>query len=358
MSDQRSTALAILAGTLVASGCTFTGIGASEAVQAHDWRNIWFVAGLALMALSLLIGLVALAQRKSPDDQDLQPDGQEAPASRSSPGHKFCSRSPNELTAIFATHNHIQALKIIKPYLGQWLRVQGEVDDVDPRGLVGARLFLSHAADQPFFDLIFSNRQPLSVLKKGTPVVAVGRIHTVTSTRVSLRNCQLELVGGGAEPSKSATASGSLPSGHIAIRAGSMVNTGTISADKSIDVETAGGVTNTGEVRAGATPKRRTPLPMPAEPQPKDLSGHSPQTNIVAAWQSSIASWAHLGRAVVVLGDPAVEVWLLGRLVLGVGGHSEPAAGDLPQPWASCSGVVGASRRLVENPELKSRPPR
>jgi hypothetical protein len=187
MSDQQTAALAVVAGTFVACGGTLAGIGANEAAQAHNWHNVWFPTGVALMALSLLIGLLMLSRRRS--------DGQDQAGADSS-GRVFTNTAPGELTKIFAENNHIQALKIIKPYLGQWLRVQGKVDDVDPFGIGGARLFLAKAAGQPFFDLRFGDKKPLSLPRKGTPLVAIGRIRTVTSTRVSLSNCRLESVGG------------------------------------------------------------------------------------------------------------------------------------------------------------------
>jgi hypothetical protein len=184
MPDQRA-AIRTSAATLAATaGAVFVGVGVAEAGQTHHMlTNAWFIAGLLLVVLGLAVGLVHLIPL-------LRPSRQRA----------FADTTAREIGEVMRTHSSIQAGKLLAPYRNQWLKVEGELSDVHKWHFLRhfVMVTLEFTGNQPMLYLFFNNRrvvrQRLSVLKRGTHIVVVGRIRKITSG-IDLDRCELESVG-------------------------------------------------------------------------------------------------------------------------------------------------------------------
>lgn len=214
MSDQRSEVVIGLAGILAVAGGSFIAIGSGQASQTHHmWTNIWFGSGLLLVTLALAIGIrayVIVRGGKTPtaivDSQLSAPtvsSGDTAPeASRALLERTFTDASVDDLVKLFQSHNSMQANRLLEPYLGQWMRVDGkfsDVRDVSGASRFGAVAFIEPTTRDPYVALVFSDpkvvQQRLSVLEPGTRIRAIGQIAKANGRMVQLENCELESVG-------------------------------------------------------------------------------------------------------------------------------------------------------------------
>jgi hypothetical protein len=108
------------------------------------------------------------------------------------------SITPEYLVGLFEGHTSIQARKFIEPFIGKWMRLSGELEEVSGsrpnfailqfsgRGLRGggAGVFMFFQTEE------WVSR--LAILRRGDRLTVVGKIENVISIRVELESCELE----------------------------------------------------------------------------------------------------------------------------------------------------------------------
>lgn len=109
--------------------------------------------------------------------------------------------TPDELTQFFRSdQTTVQSKKIVEPFIGKWMRVEGDLGDVSSyyEDIVIVSFansgFTGQYALVKTLPMLFSGKkwsERLYVLKKGTHLVVRGQIKSVTQLGVSLENCEL-----------------------------------------------------------------------------------------------------------------------------------------------------------------------
>ena len=98
---------------------------------------------------------------------------------------------PKYLSGLYQGHIALQADKLVAPYLGEWMRLTGTIDDV--RGLSTLIVTLREYMGMPIVLCLFEDtwREQLMRLIKEQAVTLEGRISVVGSTMVQLDSCEL-----------------------------------------------------------------------------------------------------------------------------------------------------------------------
>jgi hypothetical protein len=102
--------------------------------------------------------------------------------------------SPEYLMSLFNTdHTSIRAIKLIEPYIGKWMRVSGRLRDVREGANHVTVTFESPPDKITFLFMYFqkSDRDRLSILRRGSQLVVIGQISRINRTDVDLENCEL-----------------------------------------------------------------------------------------------------------------------------------------------------------------------
>ena len=102
--------------------------------------------------------------------------------------------TPEYLMSFFAEHTSIQALRLIEPYIGKWMRVSGPLGNVSNTQHFAHVVFERRPHSFKVIYMLF--RQPdrsdrLSVLRRGTQLTVLGQIKEVTQLTLHLDNCEL-----------------------------------------------------------------------------------------------------------------------------------------------------------------------
>ncbi len=107
----------------------------------------------------------------------------------------FVPATAMELTQLFVDHVSAQADKLIQPYLGKWLRVQGEVKDVfsltDEWGVI---LRMDRPPSLGISTSLRFNQNEgtrLQMLPRGSMLTVIGQISRVERDSVWLHNCEI-----------------------------------------------------------------------------------------------------------------------------------------------------------------------
>jgi hypothetical protein len=102
--------------------------------------------------------------------------------------------SPEYLLNFFKEHTSIQAQKLVSAYVGKWMRLSGQVQDItstypdriavsfNPHPYVLHVVFM-------FFDEIWKDR--LAILRRGDQITVVGQINDAGPNTVNLFHCEL-----------------------------------------------------------------------------------------------------------------------------------------------------------------------
>jgi hypothetical protein len=103
----------------------------------------------------------------------------------------FAERTAEELMNFFAGHTTVDANKLLEVYMGKWLQVSGVFDDVTAHHL-GLTVYI----ELPNHSSVFMQFEPewhdrLLMLKRGSIITVVGKIHRVSWTNLALRECEL-----------------------------------------------------------------------------------------------------------------------------------------------------------------------
>jgi hypothetical protein len=116
---------------------------------------------------------------------------------QASAGRTFANATPADLVEPFETLNTIQAAKLVQPYLGQWLRVEDSLNDVSDWNKSAMASF-KRTSKKPWVFMSFKDKvvvdQRLSVLKRGTKIIVIGKIDKIEAHVVYLEDCELESI--------------------------------------------------------------------------------------------------------------------------------------------------------------------
>ncbi len=117
---------------------------------------------------------------------------EQVPAARLPGGRTLVDVTPDYLTGLFKEHTHIQAEKLVEAFVGKWVRVSGEVNNVRASGEHGDIVYSSGEWEEGSVSMEFDDRSTVEVLKKGDVVTVVGQIKSVDTLWVDLKDCELE----------------------------------------------------------------------------------------------------------------------------------------------------------------------
>lgn len=99
--------------------------------------------------------------------------------------------TPAYLLGLFKNHTHLEARKLVEPYLRTWMRLSGTVENIDSGSLRLAEYQLS--SDGGYTLLYFAERwkDRLAVIRPGESVTVLGKIDEVRPYCVVLVTCEL-----------------------------------------------------------------------------------------------------------------------------------------------------------------------
>jgi hypothetical protein len=102
---------------------------------------------------------------------------------------------PRQLSDLFANHVSVQAMKLLEPFLGKWLKVSGQLSDLNKIGTtwhVGAWI-REPDGESLQLSLSFENGwgPRLSILSRGANIKVLGQIQEVRQRFVGLTRCEL-----------------------------------------------------------------------------------------------------------------------------------------------------------------------
>jgi len=109
------------------------------------------------------------------------------------------SVTPEYLLGLFKDHTYIQAKKLIIPFIGKWMRISGNLEEVisstpkfaqvtfSGRGLSSelARVYMYFRTEESI--------DRLTLLRRGDSLTIVGRIQDLNGVQVDLENCEIEV---------------------------------------------------------------------------------------------------------------------------------------------------------------------
>ncbi|MFC1907298.1 hypothetical protein ACFLW8_04360 [Chloroflexota bacterium] len=114
---------------------------------------------------------------------------------------EFVSVTPDDLMNFFsADQTSIQSRRVVDPFIGKWIKVEGDLGDVLAVGSDGAGVtfanyrFTGDMARYKKLSMYFMGKkwvERLYILKKGTRIAVQGQIKYVFELGVELENCEL-----------------------------------------------------------------------------------------------------------------------------------------------------------------------
>jgi hypothetical protein len=133
----------------------------------------------------------------------LRPIPNPAPASSQAShqvGRDFVGASitPEYLIGFFREHTYIQGTKLIKPFIGKWIRVSGKLNEVISSSPDHAQVTFSGrgiGSDLASVYMYFRNEdaiERLAILRRGDDLTIIGEINEVNGVQVNLSNCEVE----------------------------------------------------------------------------------------------------------------------------------------------------------------------
>ncbi len=90
------------------------------------------------------------------------------------------------LNDLYQSRTKIQADKATGIYVGKWLRVEGKVTDIDKNIWGGPNIHLSDNNPTIFLNLPWWKTGKSMVIHKGDSIVAIGKVHHLGKTYISL----------------------------------------------------------------------------------------------------------------------------------------------------------------------------
>jgi hypothetical protein len=109
------------------------------------------------------------------------------------------SISPEHLVSYYTTRTTFQADKVVAPFLGKWIKTEGDLRDVlgsvDEEELMAAFYCQGSGGEQPIlcaaWFMVDRWGDRIGVLRPHQRIVVVGQIHSVDRSSITLRKCEL-----------------------------------------------------------------------------------------------------------------------------------------------------------------------
>ena len=205
-----------VAGAVVAIGGIFVGIGVAEVVADHSarvWSNLWFVVGVAIVAvgaLALLTAIVLFARHRGgqPRNPSREPDAagrkaahavrptaeQDGAAILETATREYLEVALEDVAALYERVTEVQGDALTAPYLGKWVTVSGVVFSVTSTLGFQRVSFLRHDSQLESIWMTFDAerwRSRLLALKQGQPLTVTGRLRSVSRNAASLIDCEV-----------------------------------------------------------------------------------------------------------------------------------------------------------------------
>ncbi len=120
---------------------------------------------------------------------DVRPRVQSQPIGEK--GRVFVDVTHEYLIGLFKDKLGIQANKLIAPYIGKWMSVSGKLGDVLGDQLLQVTFASVKVNEYLYMYFDKSWRDRLAVLQPGQIIHVIGRIDTVDTVSVALRDCEL-----------------------------------------------------------------------------------------------------------------------------------------------------------------------
>jgi hypothetical protein len=178
------------------------------AMQHVTYSHLLTVLFFAVLFLSGILHLTAaLVQRKRTDtlSQVSSVYSGLVPVSGSLPSNPIEGRifvgpsiTPEYLLGLFEGHTSIQARKLIEPFIGKWLKISGNLDEVmSPSPNIAQVTFSDRGFQGKLASVYMYFRTKalidrLATMRRGDSVVVIGEIRNVNSSHVELEDCELE----------------------------------------------------------------------------------------------------------------------------------------------------------------------
>src|SRR5271155_2521408 len=170
---------------IVSAGILVVAVGTAFMIMGLTRDIDWLLdVGIALVLLGLIGGLSPLVHLRSDSSERV-----------------FAETTPTEIAEIISAHSTIQAQKLLAPYRGQWLRIEGKIQDISEYDHGFSMVTIDSRRGEPEIIFFFTDRKVverrLFGLKRGTHAVIVGQIDWMKFNDIALTNCELESVGMG-----------------------------------------------------------------------------------------------------------------------------------------------------------------
>jgi hypothetical protein len=197
----------------------FTGLGVEASTDGNHHRLVAYIVwyGLAGLLIVAVVGLTALVHARADvapvPESVTEAHGGSGPgdfrgnvinestinvhhpaAATQKPKRPFVNMTPLDLVALLhGPQTHLQGQRRIAPYMGKWLRVAGEVDDVRETGDTVTVNF-APSDDAPWVFLTFEGdmRPFVDHLNPGDHLAAIGQIAYIEARHIGLANCELD----------------------------------------------------------------------------------------------------------------------------------------------------------------------
>jgi len=105
------------------------------------------------------------------------------------------SVTPDDLVGFLRDdQTSIQSSRVVEPFIGKWIQVEGKLRDVHSSSDDSAGVFFERDIKGVHLYMRFTGKESvdrLLVLKKGTSIVIQGQIESVSKIGVGLENCEL-----------------------------------------------------------------------------------------------------------------------------------------------------------------------
>jgi len=173
----------------------YAAVGILAFVYSEKYADsIWFrYISMLVCAIAILLFLHGLISKGNPIQNVTPPTNPSTTSATTqlSDGRMVVNVNPKILCDYFEAHLDIQAKKLLAPYIGKWIIITANIEDVSDR---------SHAiaiyADLPGFEehlwLYFERAwlERIEVLKKCDSITVMGRIAQVKANSLELEKCE------------------------------------------------------------------------------------------------------------------------------------------------------------------------
>lgn len=117
-----------------------------------------------------------------------------AATTKLSDGRTIVNASPEYLCGFFKNHMHIQAQKLVAPFIGEWIKITGRVENIVDHSPHFLSVRLTEYLQLKLTVFIYFEsvwRHKLEQFKPGDQMTLIGRIDMVQEMSMDLKKCEL-----------------------------------------------------------------------------------------------------------------------------------------------------------------------